>query len=198
MYLLIPINSPSLVTSWFVVQKIYSKIHLISCTNTHHDINDLVNHGMVKNTKTWISWEPNIIFLQNKKILNLWFRLHILRSYCFVADVIFKLHLLEESHRNCDKISGCCQLYQIHTSHGVSFPRTHYRGDLEILGWFMKGELRKFVTLWGTQNLREELWPSRAPDIWKIFNSLYDNLHDDQIRFGIMIFENRESFEILY
>ena len=32
----------------FVVQKIYSKMHLISCTNTHRDITDLVNHGMLK------------------------------------------------------------------------------------------------------------------------------------------------------
>ena len=37
-----------------------------------------------------ISWEQNIILLQNKKILNLWFRWHILRSYPFVAEVIFK------------------------------------------------------------------------------------------------------------
>ena len=41
--LLISINWPSLVTSWVVVQKIYSKMHLVSCTNTHHDITDLVN-----------------------------------------------------------------------------------------------------------------------------------------------------------
>ena len=34
-----------------MVQKIYSKMHHISCTNTHRDITDLVNHGMVKNTK---------------------------------------------------------------------------------------------------------------------------------------------------
>ena len=88
--LLISINWPSLVTSWVVVQKIYSKMHLVSCTNTHHDVTDLVNHGMVKNTKTWISWERNIIFLRNKKILNLWFRRHILRSYRFVAEVTFK------------------------------------------------------------------------------------------------------------
>ena len=31
-------NWPSLVTSSFVVQKIYSKIRLISCTNTHPDV----------------------------------------------------------------------------------------------------------------------------------------------------------------
>ena len=33
--------------------KIYSKIiHPVSCTNTHHDVTDLINHGMVKNLKT--------------------------------------------------------------------------------------------------------------------------------------------------
>ena len=54
-----------------VVQKIYSKMHPVSCTNTHHDVTDLVNLGMVKNTKTWISWERNTTFPRNKKILNL-------------------------------------------------------------------------------------------------------------------------------
>ena len=77
-------------TSWVVVPKIYSKMHFVSCTNTHCDITDLVNHGMVKNTKTWISWERNIIFLWSKKTLNLCFRWHILRSYCFVAEITFK------------------------------------------------------------------------------------------------------------
>ena len=68
-----------------MVQKIYSKMHPASSTNTHHDVTDLVKHGMVKNTKTWISWERNIAFLQ-KKILNLPLRWHIWRSYCFVAE----------------------------------------------------------------------------------------------------------------
>ena len=63
-----------------MVQKIYSKMCLVSCTNTHHDITDLVNHRMAKNTKTWISWKRNIIVLWNKKILNLYLRWHILRS----------------------------------------------------------------------------------------------------------------------
>ena len=36
------------------------KMHPVSCTNTHHDVTDFVNHGMVKNTKTWISWEHNL------------------------------------------------------------------------------------------------------------------------------------------
>ena len=65
-------------------------MHLVSCTNTNRDVTDLVNHGMVKNTKTWICWERNIIFLRNKKILDLCFRCHILRSYRFVAEVTFK------------------------------------------------------------------------------------------------------------
>ena len=70
--LLISINWPSLV-----------------CTNTHHDVTDLINHGMVKNNKTWISQEQNITFLWNKKIRNLCLRRRILRSYHFVAEVIF-------------------------------------------------------------------------------------------------------------
>ena len=44
---------------------------------------------MVKNTKPWISWEWNIIFQQNKKILNLCLRWHILRSCRFAAEVTF-------------------------------------------------------------------------------------------------------------
>ena len=46
------INWPSLVASQVVVQKIYSKMYLVSCINTHHDVTDYVNHGMVKNAKT--------------------------------------------------------------------------------------------------------------------------------------------------
>ena len=44
-------------------------MHFVSCTNTHHDITDLVNYGMVKKTKTWLSGEQNITFLWNKKFL---------------------------------------------------------------------------------------------------------------------------------
>ena len=36
-----------------MVQKIYSKMYLVSCTDTHHDVTDSVNYGMVENTKTW-------------------------------------------------------------------------------------------------------------------------------------------------
>ena len=107
--LLISINWPSLVISWVVVQKIYSKMYLISCTNSHRDVTDSVNHGMAKNTKTWISWKRNIIFLRNKKILNRCLRWHTLRSYHFVADVTFNLlsnQLLGKScpcNRLCNK-----------------------------------------------------------------------------------------------
>ena len=83
--------------SWVVVQNIYSKMHLVSCTNTHRDVTYLVNHGMVKNIKSWISWERNIIFLGNKKFLSLCLRWHIWRSYCFVAEVTFKVS--GNSHR---------------------------------------------------------------------------------------------------
>ena len=83
--LLIFINWPSLVGYWVVVQKIYLKMHSVLCTNAHHDVTDLVNHGMVKNTKTWISRERNITFLWNMCL-----RWHILRSYRFVVEVTFK------------------------------------------------------------------------------------------------------------
>ena len=68
---------------------IYSKMHPVSCTNAHHDTTDFINHGWLK-IQTWIFWERNINFLQNKKILNLCLRWHILRSYRFLAEVTFK------------------------------------------------------------------------------------------------------------
>ena len=71
-----------------MVQKIYSKMHPVSCTNTHHDITELVNQGMVKYTKTWIYRKWKVAFLRNEKILNLFLRWHILKSYRFVAQVI--------------------------------------------------------------------------------------------------------------
>ena len=67
---------------WF---ETYIQKCTVLCTNTCHDVTDLV-----KNTKTCISWEWNTMFLQNKKILNLYIRCHILRSYRFVAEVTFK------------------------------------------------------------------------------------------------------------
>ena len=43
----------------------------VSCTNTDHDVTDLVNYAIVRNTKTQ---EQNITFTQNKKIINLCLR----------------------------------------------------------------------------------------------------------------------------
>ena len=37
-------------------------MHPVSCTNAHHDITDFVDFGIVKNTKTWTSWEQKITF----------------------------------------------------------------------------------------------------------------------------------------
>ena len=50
---------------------------------------------MVENTKTWISSERNIVFLRNKKIVDLCFRWHILRSYRFVAEVTFNVIIIK-------------------------------------------------------------------------------------------------------
>ena len=61
----------------------------ISCTNTHHDVTDLVNRGMVKNKKpeylgggTQLSYETKEFLICASE--------HILRSYGFVEKVTFK------------------------------------------------------------------------------------------------------------
>ena len=65
-----------------------SKMHSVSCTNTH-DIIDLVYLELVQNTRAWISWEWNMTFLWDKKILKLCLNWHIL-IYPFLAEVTFK------------------------------------------------------------------------------------------------------------
>ena len=46
------------------------KMDLVSYTNTHHDVTDFVNRGMVKITKTWLSRENGIsLFCEIKKFL---------------------------------------------------------------------------------------------------------------------------------
>ena len=47
----------------------------------------MIYHGIVQNTNTWTSWEQNMTFPKNYKILNLCLRKYILRSYQFVAEV---------------------------------------------------------------------------------------------------------------
>ena len=41
-------------------------MHVASCTNTHHEVTDFADLGMVKNTKTWIPWQ---LFYEIKKFL---------------------------------------------------------------------------------------------------------------------------------
>ena len=88
--LLVSINMPSLVTSRVLVQITYLKMYLVSCADTHRGVTHSLYHGIVKNTKTLISGERNIIFLWNEKFFNLCFRWHILRTCRFVAKVTFK------------------------------------------------------------------------------------------------------------
>ena len=85
---------------WF--KRYIQKCPLSQVLNTVHDVIDLVNHGMIKNTQTWIYWERYITFLQNKKILNLCLKWHILINYPFVAKVTFK----NEIQRTVDTIIG--------------------------------------------------------------------------------------------
>ena len=84
-----------------VVFKRYIWMHPVSCANTHHDVTDLVNYGMVKNTKTWISWERNITFLWIEKDLNLCLRWHILSCYCFVAEVTLYHQMYHQLWHQC-------------------------------------------------------------------------------------------------
>ena len=81
-----------------MVQNVYSKMRPTSCNNIHHEVTDLVNHRMVKNTKTWIFRERNIT-LPWKKIINLYLRWHILRSYGFVTEVTFTIQQILRSHK---------------------------------------------------------------------------------------------------
>ena len=117
--LAISISCPSLVT-YCLVQKIYSKMHPVSCTNIHLDVTDLVNHGMVKNTKTWIPWKQNITFLRNKNFFELYFRWHILRSYRFLVELNFNhgVNPVPESIRDDVLESSICKALPL-TGHEV-------------------------------------------------------------------------------
>ena len=76
----------------------------------------MVNHELVKNTRTWISWKRNIILLWNKKLLNLCLRWHILRKYRFLAEVTFKVpeHDYIFSNRNLNILGIFWACYTTH------------------------------------------------------------------------------------
>ena len=72
---------------------LWFKRYIQKCTLSHVLI--LVVTSLIWSIMEWLKiqkleWERNIIFLRNKKILNLCCRWHILRSYRFVAEVTFK------------------------------------------------------------------------------------------------------------
>ena len=100
-------------------------MHPVSCTNSHHGVTYLVNHGMVKNTKTRMSRERNITFPRNKKIINLCPRRCILRSYRFVAKVTFNLLIIygSYSHRRLSVVIPNC-LTRPSTSYKICFQYT--------------------------------------------------------------------------
>ena len=58
-------------------------MHRVSCSNSHHDVPDLINHRMD-------ILRMEYTFLKNEKIINLCLKQHILRSCRFVAEVTFK------------------------------------------------------------------------------------------------------------
>ena len=45
-------------------------MHPVSCSNTHHDVTDLVNHGMVKNTKLEYFENGTELLYEIKNFLN--------------------------------------------------------------------------------------------------------------------------------
>ena len=96
------------------------KRYIQKCTNTHHDVTDLVNHGIVKNTETWTSWEWNITYLWNKKILNLCLRYHILRSCCFVVEVTFNFNATYSIYGGPAMFTVTCSVSLKHGSWGSS------------------------------------------------------------------------------
>ena len=44
-------------------------MHFVSCTNTHHDVTDLVNYGMAKNIKLEYLENETELFYEMKKFL---------------------------------------------------------------------------------------------------------------------------------
>ena len=96
-----------------------------------------------------LSIEPKMAFGSFLGSSKWWYKFKyiLLKFYFTCRDQTWQ----KESHKNCGKISGCCQLYEIHTFHSVSPP---ILVDLEILGWFKKRELREFITLGGDSKFK--------------------------------------------
>ena len=70
-----------------MVQKIFLKMHPLSCANTHCEVTDLEICGMLGIEKLNIQkWNMNLL---RNKILNLCVRWYTLGSFGFVAEVTF-------------------------------------------------------------------------------------------------------------
>ena len=69
------------------------KMYPVVCTNTHHHITDLVNHGWVKIQKVEYLENRTYFFCKLKKFLNCASDDTILRSYRFLVEVTFKTSL---------------------------------------------------------------------------------------------------------
>ena len=106
-----------------MAQKICLNIHNIACTNTHHEVTDLVNNVMVKNAYTWISWERNGTFLRNKKKLNLCLRWHILGNHCFVAEHTIK-KFQGKQHYSCITCNHKSKTVVKQMSYSIGYPTT--------------------------------------------------------------------------
>ena len=136
--------------------KKYLKIHLAPCTNTHQNITGFVNHGVFKTTKTWIFWEQNITFLQNKKVLNLCLRWHILRNYCFLVEVIFN-NSVNYSINNSSLSSFNYYPITYHDYHSYK---------IDLLG-----------KIWKKINLPNFMWLSF--EIFKVMNNVFPRFMED-------------------
>ena len=150
-------------------------MHLVFRTNTHHDVTDLVNHGMVQNTKSWISLERNTTFLWNKKIINLSLRLHFFRSYRFVAEVTFKddkhgVFLSTEHYRDI--------LYFIEGDYtNAKVGHQIYRVTILYIWWSVTSLKASFLTLrvcgrWQNYTSKNSETSSREP----VFSAVYQIL----------------------
>ena len=104
-------------------------------------------NGMVRNTKTWISWERKIRFLQNKKIINLYRKWHILISYRFSTEVTFKLIFLHNITRRLflsEESLLPCPWNEIHTQCNItSNIITYILYLIYIYKWFKTHRLLK-------------------------------------------------------
>ena len=77
---------PSFRTQLFPIQKIYSKVYYILCTNTRYSTTIFEVDGAVWTLKSWKSLKQNVTFPWNEK-LKLCRKAYVFRSYNFIVVV---------------------------------------------------------------------------------------------------------------